>query len=105
MFVVCRQLAAAGPKRKKKASDLIRDEWAELQNETRLLKKVKKGKLSQRDFEIAVGERKKNGQERNKLPGSDDDDDDASADDGASDSGDSGSDSDNAAPPNKKTKR
>jgi hypothetical protein len=68
-----RKLDAAGPKRKKKAHQVIRDEWEELQHENRLLKKMKQGKMTKKEFEIAVGERKKNGQEKKSLSDSDDD--------------------------------
>lgn len=94
-----RKLQEAGPKRKKKLSQVIRDEWDELQNENRLLKKLKQGKISKKEFEIAVGERKKNGKER----GVGSDDDDASDFDSDMDS-DMGSDSDDEAPPKKKAK-
>ena len=90
-----RKLQEAGPKRKKKLSQVIRDEWDELQNENRLLKKLKQGKISKKEFEIAVGERKKNGKERG--VGSDDDD-------GSDFDSDMGSDSDDEAPPKKKAK-
>jgi hypothetical protein len=91
-----RKLQEAGPKRKKKLSQVIRDEWDELQNENRLLKKLKQGKISKKEFEIAVGERKKNGKERG-VGGSDDDD-------GSDFDSDMGSDSDDEAPPKKKAK-
>lgn len=85
-----KKLESAGPKRKKKANQIIRDEWEELQNENRLLKKLKQGKITKKEFEIAVGERKKNGQEKanmsdsdedEMMSGSDDDDDDDDEDD------------------------
>ena len=91
-----RKLQEAGPKRKKKLSQVIRDEWDELQNENRLLKKLKQGKISKKEFEIAVGERKKNGKERG-VGDSDDDD-------GSDFDSDMGSDSDDDAPPKKKAK-
>lgn len=77
-----KKLAAAGPKRKKKAHQVIRDEWEELQNENRLLKKLKQGKMTKKEFEIAVGERKRNGQEKSNLSDSDGDFDDSDDDDG-----------------------
>ena len=95
LLLFFRKLQEAGPKRKKKLSQVIRDEWDELQNENRLLKKLKQGKISKKEFEIAVGERKKNGKERG--VGSDDDD-------GSDFDSDMGSDSDDEAPPKKKAK-
>lgn len=98
-------LEAAGPKRKKKAHQLIREEWDELQNENRLLKKLKQGKITKKEFEIAVGERKKkSGEEKN---GSDDefDEDDSDAEFGSGNSEDDMSDdSGDDEPPAKKQK-
>jgi len=96
LLLFFRKLQEAGPKRKKKLSQVIRDEWDELQNENRLLKKLKQGKISKKEFEIAVGERKKNGKERG-VGDSDDDD-------GSDFDSDMGSDSDDEAPPKKKAK-
>jgi superfamily II DNA/RNA helicase len=99
------RLAEAGPKRKKKVGEQMRDEWAELQNEARLLKKLKKGEISKKDFEIAVGERKKNGEDKGAAMGSDSDDDDDESDDfsGSDEEDDDDSDED-APPPSKRAK-
>lgn len=52
------QKKKAEPKRRRKRKNKeMKEEWDDLQNEARLLKKLKQGKITQREYEIAVGER------------------------------------------------
>lgn len=94
---------AAGPKRKKKQHQAIREEWEELQNENRLLKKLRQGKISKKEFEIAVGERKG---KKQASAAADSDDDEFDSDDASGDSDEAGDESDEEAKrPKKKAKR
>jgi len=58
-------------KKKKKLHESIRDEWEELQRESRLIKKLKKKQITKEEFEIAVGERKGKEQDGGGSDGSD----------------------------------
>ena len=44
-------------KLRKRKNLFLQSEWDELANETRLMKKLKKGKITKKEFEIQVGER------------------------------------------------